>query len=133
MVDLLDIVSKIHYANNRWIILLPAIAALFDVLTGFIQAQINGTKNSSVMRKGLYRKAAELLLILFVMVVCLALSFPIQVAAVVSFYVVWMESLSIAENLKAAGVPIPAWITQKANEISNQIENGVNIKDKDND
>lgn len=133
MVDLLDIISKIHYTNNRWIILLPAIAALFDVLTGFIQAQINGTKNSSVMRKGLYRKAAELLLILFVMVVCLALSFPIQVAAVVSFYVVWMESLSIAENLKAAGVPIPAWITQKASEINNQIENGVNIKDKDND
>ena len=51
----MDIVFSIHYANNYWIILLPAIMAVADVITGFIQAQVNGTKNSSVMRKGLYR------------------------------------------------------------------------------
>lgn len=129
--DILDVVSKIHYAHNYWIILLPAIAALFDVITGYVQAQINGNKNSSIMRKGLYRKMAELLLILFVLIVCIALSFPVKVAAIVSFYVVFMEAQSIAENLKSAGVPIPSWVTNKVNEINNQIENGVNIKDND--
>lgn len=122
--DVIDIVSKIHYANNYWIILLPAISALVDVITGYIQAQIHGTKNSSVMRKGLYRKAAELILILFAMVVCFAFGFPVQAAAIVSAYVVWMEVQSIAENLKSAGVPIPAWITTKVNEVNEQINNG---------
>lgn len=122
--DLIEVVSQIHYANNYWIILMPSIAALFDVITGYIQAQINGIKNSSVMRKGLYRKFAELILVLFVMVVCIAFNFPLRVSTVVSIYVVWMEVQSIAENLKAAGVPVPEWVTTKTNEINNQINNG---------
>lgn len=123
-INVLNIVSQIHYSHNYWIILLPAIWALADVITGVIQAHINGIKNSSVMRKGLYRKAGELLLVLLSLVVCFAFDFPLQVAVVVSVYVVWMETQSIAENLKAAGVPIPAWVTTKVNEINNQIDNG---------
>lgn len=123
-IDLIEVVSMIHYSNNYWIILMPSIAALFDVITGYIQAQINGTKNSSVMRKGLYRKVAELIVVLFVMIVCIAFGFPLKVAVVVSVYVVWMEVQSIAENLKAAGIPVPEWITTKTNEINNQINNG---------
>ena len=123
-IDLIEVVSMIHYSNNYWIILMPFIAALFDVITGYIQAQINGTKNSSVMRKGLYRKFAELIVVLFVMIVCIAFGFPLKVAVVASVYVVWMEVQSIAENLKAAGIPIPEWVTTKTNEINNQINNG---------
>ena len=123
-VNIIKIVSQIHYANNYWILLLPAIMAFIDVVTGFIQAQINGNKNSSVMRKGLYRKAAELILVLTALLICIAFSFPIKVAAIVSFYIVWMEFQSIAENLKSAGVPVPEWITTKTNEINEQINNG---------
>lgn len=123
-VNIIKIVSQIHYSNNYWILLLPAIMAFIDVVTGFIQAQINGNKNSSVMRKGLYRKAGELILVLTALLICIAFSFPIKVAAVVSFYVVWMEFQSIAENLKSAGVPVPEWVTTKTNEINDQINNG---------
>ena len=123
-VNILKIVSAIHYSRNYWILLLPAIMAFIDVITGYIQAQINGNKNSSVMRKGLYRKAAELILVLTALLICIAFAFPIKVAAVVSFYVVWMEFQSIAENLKSAGVPVPEWITTKTNEINEQINNG---------
>lgn len=123
-IDLIEVVSMIHYSNNYWIILMPFIAALFDVVTGYIQAQINGTKNSSVMRKGLYRKFAELIVVLFVMIICIAFGFPLKVAVVASVYVVWMEVQSIAENLKAAGIPVPEWVTAKTNEINNQINNG---------
>lgn len=123
--DIFSIISKIHYANNYWIILMPAISALVDVITGFIQAQINSTKNSSVMRKGLYRKVAELVVVLFVMVICIAFEFPLQVAVIVSVYVVWMEWQSIAENLKSAGIPMPEWITTKTNEINEQINHGM--------
>lgn len=49
----MGIVFSINYSHNYWIILIPAILALSDVVTGFIQAQITGTKRSSIMRKGL--------------------------------------------------------------------------------
>lgn len=117
----MDIVFSIHYADNYWIILLPAIMALSDVITGFIQAQINGTKNSSIMRKGLYRKVGELGTIVLVWVTCTAIELSIKYVAAVSTYVCIMEALSILENLKAMGVPIPDFVTRKAHEIDNSI------------
>lgn len=120
----MEIIYSVHYSSNIWIILLPAIAALSDVITGFLQAQINGTKNSSVMRKGLYRKCGELGVILLVWVTCIALELPINYVCAVSIYVCIMEALSIMENLKLMGVPIPDFITKKANEINDEINHG---------
>lgn len=120
----MDIVFSIHYADNYWIILLPAIMAVADVITGFIQAQINGTKNSSVMRKGLYRKCGELGTIILVWVVCVAIELSIKYVAAVSTYVCIMEALSVLENLQAMGVPIPDFVTRKAKEIDEEINHG---------
>ena len=124
-------ITELHYSHNYWIILLPAVMAAGDVVTGFIQAQINNTKRSSIMRKGLYRKLGELGAIILTFIVCIALELPISVAAAVSLYVVFMESLSILENLKAAGIPIPDFITTKTAEIQDQINTG-KILDKEN-
>ena len=123
---------NLHYTHTYWIILLPAVMALGDVITGFIQAQINGTKRSSIMRKGLYRKLGELGAIILTFVVCIALELPLSVAAAVSLYVVFMETLSIMENLKAAGIPIPDFVTKKTTEISDEINSG-SILDKHSD
>lgn len=120
----MDIVYSIHFHHNYWIILLPAIMAVSDVITGFLQAQINNTKNSSVMRKGLYRKCGELGVILLVWVVCIAIEMPIKYPAAVAIYVCLMEALSIMENLQAMGVPIPDFITKKAKEIDEEINHG---------
>jgi toxin secretion/phage lysis holin len=120
----LDIVYKVHFAHNYWIIALPALFALSDVITGLIQAQINGTKNSSVMRKGLYRKVGELGVILLVWVTCIAIELPIKYPAAVALYVCFMEALSIMENIQAMGIPVPDFITRKAKEISDEINNG---------
>lgn len=120
----MDIVFKLHFAANYWIIALPSIEAAADVITGFIQAQITGTKRSSIMRKGLYRKCGELGMILLVWVVCIALGLDIKYTAAVSIYVCIMEALSILENLKRAGVPIPDFVTRKAKEIDQEINHG---------
>jgi len=120
----LDIVYKVHFAHNYWIIALPALFALSDVITGLIQAQINGTKNSSIMRKGLYRKCGELGVILLVWVTCIAIELPVKYPAAVALYVCFMEALSIMENVQAMGVPIPDFITRKAKEINEEINNG---------
>ena len=120
----MDIIYSIHFANNYWILALPAIFAASDVITGFLQAQINGTKNSSIMRKGLYRKCGELGVILLVWVTCIALALPIKYPAAVAIYVCIMEALSILENLQRMGVPIPDFITKKAKEIDDEINHG---------
>lgn len=127
----MDIIFELHFAANYWIIALPAIEAVADVITGFIQAQITGTKRSSIMRKGLYRKCGELGTILLVWVVCIALEFDIKYVAAVSIYVCIMEALSILENLKAAGVPIPDFVTKKAQEINDEINHGHGPKEKE--
>ena len=82
------------------------------------------------MRKGLYRKCGELGTILLVWVVCIALEFDIKYVAAVSIYVCIMEALSILENLKAAGVPIPDFVTKKAQEINDEINHGPGPKEK---
>lgn len=120
----MDIIYSIHFASNYWILALPAIFAASDVITGFLQAQINGTKNSSIMRKGLYRKCGELGVILLVWVTCIALALPIKYPAAVAIYVCIMEALSILENLQRMGVPIPDFITKKAKEIDDEINHG---------
>lgn len=120
----MDIIYSIHFASNYWILALPAIFAVSDVITGFLQAQINGTKNSSIMRKGLYRKCGELGVILLVWVTCIALALPIKYPAAVAIYVCIMEALSILENLQRMGVPIPDFITKKAKEIDDEINHG---------
>ena len=126
----MDIVYSIHFANNYWIIALPAIFALSDVITGLIQAQINNCKNSSVMRKGLYRKVGELGVIMLVWVTCIAIKLPIKYPAAVALYVCLMEGLSIMENLQAMGVQIPDFITRKAKDIDEEINHGDPTKKK---
>ena len=126
----MDIVYSIHFANNYWIIALPAIFALSDVITGLIQAQINKCKNSSVMRKGLYRKVGELGVIMLVWVTCIAIQLPIKYPAAVALYVCLMEGLSIMENLQAMGVSIPDFITRKAKDIDEEINHGDPTKKK---
>lgn len=126
----MDIVYSIHFANNYWIIALPAIFALSDVITGLIQAQINNCKNSSVMRKGLYRKVGELGVIMLVWVTCIAIQLPIKYPAAVALYVCLMEGLSIMENLQAMGVQIPDFITRKAKDIDEEINHGDPTKKK---
>lgn len=125
----MDIVYSVHYASNIWIIGLPGIFAVSDVITGFIQAQINRTKRSSIMRKGLYRKCGELGTILLVWVTCVALELPLKYVCAVSIYVCLMEALSIMENLKLMGVPIPDFITKKAKEISDEVNHGEHKKE----
>lgn len=115
-----------EFSTSYWEILLPSIWAAADIVSGFICAQINGTKNSSVMRKGLYCKVGEIMTVGLCWIFCLAVRCPYDLAACVAGYIVLMESLSIAENLKHSGVPIPDFITKKAKEAADAVNKGEN-------
>lgn len=113
--------EQIHYTSMLWTFLLPAVAAAADILTGLIQAGINNCYNSSVMRKGLYRKLGELTCVILAYVVSVAISLPVNITAFVSVYIVIMEFISVLENLSAAGVPFPVWILRKLKKAADKL------------
>lgn len=59
-----ELMLHMSFSNLGWKIALPLLMILIDVLSGLIQALINDDFNSATMRKGLYHKILELLVIL---------------------------------------------------------------------
>lgn len=113
--------DQIHFTSPIWVFLLPVIAAGADILTGLLQAGINGNYNSSVMRKGLYRKLGEIGCVILAYMVNVAISLPVNITAFVSVYIVIMEIISVLENLSAAGVPFPVWILAKLKKAADKL------------
>lgn len=109
----MEAIKEIHFTSNVWPLLLPIILMGADVLTGWIQASINGTWDSTKMRKGLFRKSAEIVIIVLAYVVQVAIVLPINIFAFISIYICVMEVLSVIENLDQAGLPVPTWITKR--------------------
>ena len=48
----MDVLQEISYTHRFWVFLLPLILMAADVVTGWIQASVNGTWDSTKMRKG---------------------------------------------------------------------------------
>ena len=106
---------NISFTHRYWILFLPLFLMAADVVTGWIQATINETWDSSKMRVGLYRKSGELLVIIIAYVVYAAISLPVDVPAFIAGYIIVMEIISVAENLEEAGLPVPRWVTRRLN------------------
>lgn len=109
----MDTLQKISYTHRFWVFLLPLVLMAADIATGWIQASVNGTWDSAKMRKGLFRKSGELMIIVVACVIYEAIKLPVDVPVFISAYVVIMEILSVLENLDQAGVPVPAWLTHR--------------------
>lgn len=109
----MDFLEKITFTHRYWVIILPLVMMAADVITGWIQASINGTWDSTKMRKGLFRKSGEIMVLLLAYVVHMAIALPVDVPAFFGIYIIIMEVLSVAENLDQAGLPVPHWITKR--------------------
>lgn len=103
----METLEQIHFTAPYWVLLMPLIAAGGDILTGWIQATVNGTWDSTKMRKGLFRKSGEILVVLLAWIFDVAIVLPVDLAQLVSGYIIIMEALSVFENLDQAGVSIP--------------------------
>lgn len=116
--------SNITYSHVYWIFLLPMIGAGADILTGWIQATINGVWDSTKMRKGLYRKGGELLTVLvgFVAQEAVPVVADCRLATWISLYVVVMEAISCLENLSKAGVSFPRGILSKLGKLKKELD-----------
>ena len=121
--------SNVSYASVQWLFLLPIIGIAVDIVTGWIQASVNGTWDSTKMRKGLYRKGGEILIVIFAYLVEQGIPAlkELHIARFISLYVVLMEILSVIENLDQAGVPVPAFLHDRLKKIKDRADNGEDI------
>ena len=116
--------STFSYSHIYWIFLLPLIGAGADIVTGWIQATINGTWDSTKMRKGLYRKGGELLVVViaFIAEEAVPALASYRLATWISFYIVVMEAVSVLENLNQAGVNFPKVLLKKLGKVKEELD-----------
>ena len=87
--------SDIQFSHLYWMFLLPAIFAAADIITGWLQATINSCWDSTKMRKGLYRKGGEMLVVFLAYIIYIALQIPIEIVKGIVVYIVIMETVSV--------------------------------------
>ena len=119
-----EITEEIHYSHDYWIFLLPLVLIASDVVSGWIQATINSTWDSTKMRKGLFRKGGEMMVVVVAWVVGIALPMDINIALFASVYIVIMEALSVLENLDLAGIPMPTWLIKRLKKTAQSMTEG---------
>ena len=116
-------------------IIVALIFIVFDVITGVLQALINGTFKSHIMRKGGFRKLCLLVVIAFGValdysqtVVDLGFTFPCL--RMITSYITFMEIMSIIENLNLA---FPGSLPKSLISVLGHAaeENGVKKEDED--
>ena len=119
-----NITQDITFTHRYWVLLLPLVLMTADIVTGWIQASVNNTWDSTKMRTGLFRKSGEMLVIVVAYVISVAISLPVDVPAWIAVYICIMEIISVCENLDQAGVPMPTWITKKLKKVADDLSNG---------
>lgn len=114
----MEALQEINFTHRYWIILLPIIMMAADIITGWLQAAINGTWDSTKMRVGLFRKSGEILVVIIAYAIQEGISLPVDVPAFIAGYIVVMELISVCENLDLAGLPVPTWITKRLKKVA---------------
>lgn len=95
---------------------------IIDFLTGIIHAWAIGHLKSYKMREGLMKKFAEVSVLAVGVLFEYGLCLPTYVLSCFSIYIIFMELVSICENLKKMGMPIPKFI-EKAFSSMDRIQN----------
>lgn len=126
-----SVVKEIQFTHRYWVLLLPLILMSADIVTGWIQATINGTWDSTKMRTGLFRKSGEMLVIILAWAISIAINIPVDIAAWIAIYICIMEVISVCENLDQAGVPMPVWITRRLKKVAHDLSDGDEDDDPD--
>lgn len=103
--EIQEILQSLNFSSIAWQVLAPCIFSFCDVLTGFIQAVINKDVDSQIMRNGLLHKVLILIIVLLSFIADLSFNLSF-VSKIVCGYVILMETTSILENLKKAGLNI---------------------------
>ena len=121
---------SVSFRDDWWILILPAACIAIDVITGVVNAWIEHNIKSYLLRKGLGKKGGEILAIVLGELLVCGLSVPKELLGGFSIYIVFMEIVSIFENLDKLGVPIP-WFIKKALASASKVIVGSDKTDED--
>lgn len=110
----MEYIQELKFTKDFWVLLLPCILMLVDVITGYYNAWKTKSISSSKMRDGLGKKIAEICYIIVALFIGLAFNVK-AVTYFISLYVIYMELVSVAENCKKLGLAMPPEIEEKLN------------------
>ena len=121
--DIGAILKEIHFANLVWLLLIPVAMMAIDIVTGLLNAWATESFMSAKMRSGLAKKCGEILTILIGFMFMYGMNLPAYILTGISVYIIFMEFMSIMENLDKLGVPIPAFISKVLNNVDESLKN----------
>lgn len=116
--ELSTFVENIHFVNFWAALWAPMLLMVLDFATGYLGACIRRERDSRKMREGGGHKAAELACIFAALIVDGSLQFDVKFVYIVSAYIMLMELVSIAENVrKMLGKKTPSIIDHAIDQI----------------
>lgn len=118
-----ELLTNLHFTNELWCFGIPLILMALDVLTGYVNAWIKRQVSSSIMRKGLGHKVAEIAYLIVGILAKVGLGYG-AILYFISIYIIVMELISIFENCEKLGLKTPRVAKQEVNDIKNKIEKG---------
>lgn len=126
-----EIIKSLDFSNIGWQIATPIIFSIADIITGFIQAIINNDVQSQKMRQGLLHKVLIIIILLLSFIASITFNISI-ISKFVAIYIIVMETISIFENLKKAGINfdelLKIFIVGKKEKKENEKDIGENDK-----
>lgn len=115
--DIMVFLSNFHFTNEIWVLIIPVSLMAIDFLTGLMYAWSTNTFKSKKMRSGLTKKVGEIAILVIGELFSYGLRIPPMIMAGISAYIIFMELMSVMENLKKMGVPIPGFIAKVLNTV----------------
>ena len=129
MEDILQFVEQFHFRNELWVLFIPLGLMAIDVLTGVIKAWAHNDFKSAIMRAGLAKKAGEIMILVVGELISYGMMLPDSIMNGISFYIIFMEIMSIMENLDELGIPIPKFVRDVINNVDDKLQHGDDHKE----
>jgi toxin secretion/phage lysis holin len=115
--DIIVFLNNFHFRNELLELIVPVAMMAVDFLTGSFGAWMTHTFQSARMRAGLTKKVGEMSIIVIGALLSYALRLPPQIMAGISLYIMFMELMSICENAKKMGAPLPGFVSKVLNTV----------------
>jgi toxin secretion/phage lysis holin len=131
--DIATLIRNANFRDGNWVLIIPSVLMVVDFLTGLFNAWATGHRKSFKMREGLNHKVGELAILFMGELFTYGMRLPSIFINCVSLYIIFMELVSIFENLDKMGVPIPKFVKKALRNASYKLENEDNPLNKKSD
>ena len=128
--DIATLIRNANFRDGNWVLIIPSVLMVVDFLTGLFNAWATGHLKSFKMREGLNHKVGELSILFMGELFTYGMRLPSIFINCVSLYIIFMEVVSIFENLDKMGVPIPKFVKKALRNASYKLENEDNPLNK---